>query len=127
MLVFPELSITTYTCGDLFFNLLYYLLPKSGLYDIVKASQDIDIFAVVGLPLSIDNQLFNCAVAIYKGTILGVVPKVVYQITENFMKTLVFFCKTAFIKRIISLWSKSTCWNRFDILSRTNSLLQNWY
>ena len=75
VLVFPELSITTYTCGDLFFQSSLLSSAKSGLYDIVKASQDIDIFAVVGLPLSIDNQLFNCAVAIYKGTILGVVPK----------------------------------------------------
>lgn len=75
VLVFPELSITTYTCGDLFFQSSLLSSAKSGLYDIVKASQDIDIFVVVGLPLSIDNQLFNCAVAIYKGTILGVVPK----------------------------------------------------
>ena len=75
VLVFPELSITTYTCGDLFFQSSLLSSAKSGLYDIVKASQNIDIFAVVGLPLSIDNQLFNCAVAIYKGTILGVVPK----------------------------------------------------
>jgi len=75
VLVFPELSITTYTCGDLFFQSSLLSSAKSGLYDIVKASQDIDIFAVVGLPLCIDNQLFNCAVAIYKGTILGVVPK----------------------------------------------------
>ena len=75
VLVFPELSITTYTCGDLFFQSSLLSSAKNGLYDIVKASQDIDVFAVVGLPLCIDNQLFNCAVAIYKGTILGVVPK----------------------------------------------------
>ena len=75
VLVFPELSITTYTCGDLFFQSSLLSYAKEGLASIVTASQKVDIFTVVGLPLAIDNQIFNCAVAIYKGTILGVVPK----------------------------------------------------
>ena len=75
ILVFPELSITAYTCGDLFFQHSLLEYAEKGLNDIVKASQDIDVFAVVGIPIVIDNQLFNCAVAIYKGNILGIVPK----------------------------------------------------
>lgn len=75
ILVFPELSITTYTCGDLFFQSSLLSAAKNGLASILTASQGIDIFAVVGLPLVIDSQIFNCAVAIYRGTILGVVPK----------------------------------------------------
>ncbi len=75
ILVFPELSITAYTCGDLFFQHSLLEYAEKGLNDIVKASQNTDVFAVVGIPVVIDNQLFNCAVAIYKGDILGVVPK----------------------------------------------------
>ena len=75
ILVFPELSITAYTCGDLFFQHSLLEYAEKGLNDIVKASQNIDVFAVVGIPIVIDNQLFNCAVAIYKGNILGIVPK----------------------------------------------------
>ena len=75
ILVFPELSITAYTCGDLFFQHSLLEYAEKGLNDIIKASQNIDVFAVVGTPVVIDNQLFNCAVAIYKGNILGVVPK----------------------------------------------------
>ncbi len=75
ILVFPELSITAYTCGDLFFQHSLLEYAEKGLNDIVKASQNTDVFAVVGIPVVIDNQLFNCAVAIYKGNILGVVPK----------------------------------------------------
>ena len=75
ILVFPELSITAYTCGDLFFQHSLLEYAEKGLNDIIKASQNIDVFAVVGTPVVIDNQLFNCAVAIYKGDILGVVPK----------------------------------------------------
>lgn len=75
ILVFPELSITAYTCGDLFFQHSLLEYAEKGLNDIIKASQNINVFAVVGMPIIIDNQLFNCAVAIYKGNILGVVPK----------------------------------------------------
>ncbi|MEY8319866.1 NAD(+) synthase [Lachnospiraceae bacterium 46-61] len=75
ILVFPELSITSYTCGDLFFQHSLLEYAEKGLNDIIKASQNINVFAVVGMPIIIDNQLFNCAVAIYKGNILGVVPK----------------------------------------------------
>lgn len=75
VLVFPELSITAYSCGDLFFQSSLLKAAKEGLADIVAASQSIDIFTVVGLPIAIDNQIFNCAAAIYKGTILGIVPK----------------------------------------------------
>ena len=75
ILVFPELSITAYTCGDLFFQHSLLEYAEKGLNDIIKASQNINVFAVVGMPIIIDNQLFNCAIAIYKGNILGVVPK----------------------------------------------------
>ena len=75
VLVFPELSITTYTCGDLFFQFSLLESAQKGLSDIVSASQSIDVFTVVGLPIAADNQIFNCAVAIYRGKILGVVPK----------------------------------------------------
>ncbi len=75
VLVFPELSITTYSCGDLFFQSSLLSHAKEGLASIVTASQKVDIFIVVGLPLAIDNQIFNCAVALYKGCILGIVPK----------------------------------------------------
>ena len=75
VLVFPELSITTYTCGDLFFQFSLLESAQKGLSDIVSASQSIDVFTVVGLPIAADNQIFNCAVVIYRGKILGVVPK----------------------------------------------------
>jgi NAD+ synthase (glutamine-hydrolysing) len=74
--VFPELCITGYTCGDLF--------NHSGLLDPVKkelkrfVEQTKDEYCpivFVGAPVRKDNQLFNCAVAVHKGSILGVIPK----------------------------------------------------
>lgn len=75
ILTFPELSLTGYTCGDLFFqrDLLTDVLEQ--LKVILNASEKLELITILGMPLSIDNQLFNCALVIQKGKILGVVPK----------------------------------------------------
>jgi NAD+ synthase (glutamine-hydrolysing) len=75
MLVFPELAITGYTCGDLFFQRELLQAAKEGLLEMVVATQSMPMLIVVGLPLSADNQLFNCAAVISKGKILGIIPK----------------------------------------------------
>lgn len=71
----PELSFTGYTCGDLF--LQEQLLDDSikALEQVLNETKDIDIISILGMPLRHDNQLFNCAVVITKGKILGVIPK----------------------------------------------------
>ncbi|MCX7708833.1 MAG: NAD(+) synthase [Clostridia bacterium] len=73
--VFPELSITAYTCGDLFHQQALLKEAEKQLERILESTRKTEIVALIGLPVSVDNQLFNCAVAIQKGTILGVVPK----------------------------------------------------
>lgn len=71
----PELSLTGYTCGDLF--LQEQLLGDSikALEKVLNETKDIDIISILGMPLRHDNQMFNCAVVITKGKILGVIPK----------------------------------------------------
>lgn len=71
----PELSLSGYTCGDLF--LQEQLLDDSikALEQVLNETKDIDIISILGMPLRHDNQLFNCAVVITKGKILGVIPK----------------------------------------------------
>jgi NAD+ synthase (glutamine-hydrolysing) len=76
VLVFPELSLTGYTCGDLFHQ------PKllAGAYDALGAVLDASLqsfagLAIIGLPLFHDDQLFNCAAILHRGKLLGVVPK----------------------------------------------------
>lgn len=75
ILVFPELSITAYTCGDLFHQdtLLKDALRQLGR--ILDETRDTGIVSLIGIPVSLDNQLFNCAAAIQGGVILGIVPK----------------------------------------------------
>lgn len=76
IVVFPELSITAYTCGDLFNHRTLIHGALTELLRFVKESNDeYNPIIFVGMPLRKDNQLFNCAVAIHKGEILGVIPK----------------------------------------------------
>lgn len=73
--VFPEMSVTGYSCGDLFHTETLLQGAQDGLKEIVKASAQWPMLLFVGAPIKHNNRLYNCAVAIYKGEIMGVVPK----------------------------------------------------
>ncbi|MCR5592711.1 MAG: NAD(+) synthase [Saccharofermentans sp.] len=75
LLVFPELSITGYTCGDLFLNNQLIEAAMTGLYDIVEASCDLNLVIVVGLPYRFEGKLYNVAAVVSQGEVLGIVPK----------------------------------------------------
>ena len=72
---FPELCITGYTCADLFHNQLLITQAEKALAELIQHTAQLNIVTIVGLPIRIQNQLFNCAVVFQKGQILGVVPK----------------------------------------------------
>lgn len=72
---FPELSLTGYTCADLFKQDIILEESLNNLKQIVTKTKDINIVSIIGMPLEVDNQLFNVAVVINKGKILGVIPK----------------------------------------------------
>lgn len=73
--VFPELCITGYTCADLFGQRLLLDAALESLKTILNASSAWKNVFLLGIPLLIDQQLYNCAVVIQQGHILGVVPK----------------------------------------------------
>ena len=75
VIVFPELSVTGYTCADLFGQNRLLADAESAVAEIVAASVRVDAMLVVGAPVRHAGRLFNCAVAIRAGHILGVVPK----------------------------------------------------
>ncbi len=75
IIVFPELNITGYTCGDLFMQHLLIEEAKEGLLHILEATKELDIVSILGVPLQVNSSLLNCAVAIQSGKILGVVAK----------------------------------------------------
>lgn len=72
---FPELSVTGYTCGDLFMQSTLGRSAEKNLIKIADETAEMDIISIVGLPFSFMNKLYNCAAVIHKGKILGIVPK----------------------------------------------------
>lgn len=73
--VFPELCICGYTCGDLFNQKTLLDSVENALAQICKATSGIETLVFVGAPISSGGRLYNCAIAINDGHILGIVPK----------------------------------------------------
>ena len=71
----PQLSLTGYSCGDLFFQEKLLKAAVEGLQYIIDKTAKFDIISIVGMPLRIKNGLYNVAVVVRKGEILGVIPK----------------------------------------------------
>ena len=73
---FPELCITGYTCGDLFFQKTLLRSAEENLLRLTEETSDLEIISIVGLPFVQNGHIYNCAAVVYKGDILGIVPKV---------------------------------------------------
>jgi NAD+ synthase (glutamine-hydrolysing) len=73
--LFPELGISAYSNDDLFHQDALLEATVAGLGEIKAASRDLTPVLLVGAPLRFEQRLFNCAVAIYRGKVLGIVPK----------------------------------------------------
>ena len=72
---FPEMSLTGYTLGDLVQQQALLLKAERGLRDILNEYSQSAMVVVVGMPLFVEQKIFNCAVVSSSGRILGVIPK----------------------------------------------------
>jgi NAD+ synthase (glutamine-hydrolysing) len=75
LVLFPELGLSAYTCDDLFHQRALLGACLAGLEHIVDASRSHPLISVVGAPLQVDHLLYNCAIVVGSGRILGVIPK----------------------------------------------------
>ena len=75
VVLFPELSVSSYSCADLFYQDTLHKAVLEGLAEMVEASTGCSTAAIAGAPLWHNGRLYNCAVVIQEGRILGVVPK----------------------------------------------------
>jgi NAD+ synthase (glutamine-hydrolysing) len=75
VLIFPELGLSGYSCDDLFHQQALLDEVTLALSSVVDASTSLRPFLIVGAPLRVSGQLFNCALVIHQGQILGAVPK----------------------------------------------------
>lgn len=75
VIVFPELSITGYTCQDLFRQRLLLEAAEQSVMMLLDFTRQLDIIVIVGLPVMAGNLLLNCAAVIQKGDLLAFIPK----------------------------------------------------
>ena len=75
LVVFPELCITGYTCGDLFWQNKLITAAKEELMKIAEKSRELDGIFFVGLPYDINGKIYNMAAAVSGGEVIGMVPK----------------------------------------------------
>jgi len=75
LVVFPELGLSAYSCEDLFHQQALLDGCREALGRIIDSSRDLSLLSIVGLPLSVDSMLFNCAAVVHKGRLLGLAPK----------------------------------------------------
>lgn len=76
LLVTPELSVTGYTCGDLFFSKSLQQAAENALKDIVNHTKGLDLVLAVGMPVRYLDSIFDCEIIINDGEIAGIVPKI---------------------------------------------------
>lgn len=104
--VFAELCITSYTAGDLLLQNTLLTAAENGLLKIAKSTVGREILVIVGLPMRVLGKTYNCAAAVCKGEVLGIVPKVnVPNYNEFYEKRL--FCEGERAVKYINLFGKS--------------------
>jgi len=84
LVVFPELSLSGYTCGDLFYQQLLLDEVRRAALEIAQQTEALGVAALVGAPLQLDGRLFNVALVLAGGRVCGVVPKTYLPNTNEF-------------------------------------------
>lgn len=72
---FPELSLTGYSCQDLFYSEQLIRKAEESLMDILHETRKLDIISIIGMPISTNGLLLDCAIVIQHGSVMGIVPK----------------------------------------------------
>jgi NAD+ synthase (glutamine-hydrolysing) len=111
--VFPELCISGYTCQDLFFQSTLLDTCFAALRQLVISTQDIPIFYAVGIPLLIKGRLFNCAIVINQGEILGIIPKTYLPNSGEFYEKRWFVSGSEIEADTLSLFDKEIPFGKF--------------
>ncbi len=109
VICFPELTLTGYTCADLFFTQQLQQNALAALEDVCAYTREKPIIVLIGAPLQVDNNLFNCAFVMTDGEVLGVVPKINLPNTGEFYEKRWFTSGRAWQRsadaETIELWS----------------------
>jgi NAD+ synthase (glutamine-hydrolysing) len=83
VLVFPELTFSGVTCNDLYLHSSFIKRIEAGLCEFIDATADIDIMSFVSVPVKVEEDSYSCTAAVYRGTLLGLAPKMNVSTEES--------------------------------------------
>lgn len=92
LLVLPELCVTGYTCADLFYSEILLSSALSAVEDLARFTAGRYPVVIIGAPLRANGKLYNCAVALHDGRVLGVIPKTYLPNASEFYERRQFTC-----------------------------------
>jgi NAD+ synthase (glutamine-hydrolysing) len=107
LVLFPELGLSAYTCDDLFHQRALLDGCLAALRRVVEASAALPLVSVVGVPLEVDQALYNCAAVVAGGRLLGVVPKTYLPTYREFYEGRQFASGDAALRASLDLLGQS--------------------
>ena len=120
IVVFPELSLTGYTCQDLFGQSVLLHEAENGLRRLLEETASNDVIGIVGAPIPYDDVLLNCGVVFQHGRILGVVVKTYLPNYNEFYEKRWFTSSVDISPSVIRLAGQEVCITNDIQLFRTN-------
>lgn len=107
IIAFPEMSVTAYTCLDLFAQQTLLKNAEQALLKLVSDTADLNILTIAGTPLVTENRLINAAIAFQSGKILGVVPKTYIPNYKEFQEQRWFTSATELRDKTVSIGDRT--------------------
>ncbi|MCR5313653.1 MAG: NAD(+) synthase [Bacteroidaceae bacterium] len=121
IITFPELCITSYTCQDLFSQQILLDSAEAALFRLLDVTRSLDIISIVGMPVQVQSSLFNCAVVIQGGKILGIVPKTFLPNYKEFYEQRWFASAATMPDTQVNLCAQTVPMSR-NLIFRTSSV-----
>ncbi len=106
ILAFPELSVTGYSCGDLFAQELLVSRAEEGVKRLKTFSRGKSLTLVVGVPVRVRGSLYNCAAVIQNGSLKGIVPKIYLPTYNEFYESRWFSSGCDFLSDTLSAYGR---------------------
>lgn len=122
IVVFPELCITSYTCGDLFGQQILIEEAEMALKNLIDETREEKPLCIVGMPVASGSQIFNAAILFQKGEILGIVPKTYLPNYKEFYEKRWFSSGLDIRENTISLCGKEIPFGK-DLLFRSEKVV----
>jgi NAD+ synthase (glutamine-hydrolysing) len=118
--LFPELGISAYSNEDLFHQDVLLDATKAALARVIAESRDLSPVMLVGAPLRFEGKLFNCALVIYRGLLLGIVPKTFLPNYREFYEKRQFNSGRNAVRREVSFLGRTVPFGNDLIFDATN-------